>query len=69
MKRSKNKRRHKWVDRGKKDKVELYDYDCAKCGIRKLKRSTYSAKYHKGGKVYSRAPECEPDGKSRSEQL
>ena len=69
MDRSTNKRRHRWIDRGNSEGVELYDYDCLKCGARKIRRSAYSAEYHKDGVISTRAPKCQTRDEAVAEQI
>lgn len=59
-KRSKNKFRHKWIDDGKKDGVELYTYTCDKCRQKRIKSDFVSYSYYdeSGKYIGNRAPEC-----------
>lgn len=59
MNRSKNKNRHKWVDEGGKESP-IYSYTCSKCGLKKLKCSSFHHSYYDNNMVWlsNKAPEC-----------
>ena len=57
MNKSKNKKHHKWVDRGGK-KAPIYIYDCKYCGCERIKQDFCTSTYIKDGVSINRAPEC-----------
>lgn len=69
MNKSKNKTRHRWIDRGRKeDGCDSYIYDCSKCGAERIKESFFSSTYIKNGQTTTFAPECGPaENKARAQ--